>query len=51
MRRLSARLPGKRPEMPPAPPGITQPPWSTMFPAHVVAIVSAIVGGVAVRPA
>ncbi len=31
--------------MPPAPPGITQPPWSTMFPAHVVAIVSAIVGG------
>ena len=31
--------------MPPRPPGITQPPWSTMFPAHVVAIVSAIVGG------
>ncbi len=31
--------------MPPAPPGITQPPWSTMFPAQVVAIVSAIVGG------
>ncbi len=31
--------------MPPRPPGITQPPWSTMFPAQVVAIVSAIVGG------
>jgi capsid protein len=31
--------------MPPAPPGITQPPWSTMFPAFVVEIVSAIVGG------
>jgi HK97 family phage major capsid protein len=31
--------------MPPAPPGITQPPWSTMFPAQVVAVISAIVGG------
>ena len=31
--------------MPPRPPGITQPPWSSVFPAHVVAIVSAIVGG------
>jgi Phage capsid family len=31
--------------MPPRPPGITQPPWSTMFPADVVQIVSAIVGG------
>lgn len=31
--------------MPPRPPGITQPPWSTMFPSHVVSIVSAIVGG------
>jgi HK97 family phage major capsid protein len=31
--------------MPPSPPGITQPPWSTMFPAHVVAVISAIVGG------
>jgi hypothetical protein len=32
--------------MPPAaPPGITQPPWSTMFPAQVAWIVSAIVGG------
>jgi HK97 family phage major capsid protein len=31
--------------MPPRPPGITQPPWSTLFPAHVVAIISAIVGG------
>lgn len=31
--------------MPPRPPGITQPPWSTVFPAQVAAIVSAIVGG------
>ena len=31
--------------MPPRPPGITQPPWASMFPAQVVAIVSAIVGG------
>ena len=31
--------------MPPRPPGITQPPWASVFPAHVVAIVSAIVGG------
>lgn len=31
--------------MPPRPPGITQPPWSTMFPANVVAVISAIVGG------
>jgi hypothetical protein len=30
--------------MPPSP-GIIRPPWSTVFPAHVVAIVSAIVGG------
>jgi hypothetical protein len=30
--------------MPPSP-GVIRPPWSTMFPAHVVAIVSAIVGG------
>jgi hypothetical protein len=31
--------------MPPAPPGITQPPWSTLFPADVVAVVTVIVGG------
>jgi HK97 family phage major capsid protein len=31
--------------MPPRPPGITQPPWASLFPAHAVAIVSAIVGG------
>jgi HK97 family phage major capsid protein len=31
--------------MPPNPPGITRPPWSTMFPANVVAVISAIVGG------
>lgn len=30
--------------MPPSP-GVTRPPWSTMFPAHVVAVISAIVGG------
>jgi hypothetical protein len=30
--------------MPPSP-GVIRPPWSTVFPAHVVAIVSAIVGG------
>jgi Phage capsid family len=32
--------------MPPAaPPGITQPPWASVFPAHVVGVISAIVGG------
>lgn len=30
--------------MPPSP-GVIRPPWSTLFPAHTVAIVSAIVGG------
>lgn len=30
--------------MPPSP-GVIRPPWSTAFPSHVVAIVSAIVGG------
>ena len=31
--------------MPPSPGPVSRPPWSTMFPAHVVAVISAIVGG------